>query len=66
MSIELLPADKKYPKKWHVRINSCDCHPETCCCSDYVVCSSDGERYSTFNNEAMAEDIAELLNSRGQ
>ncbi|MCP4597815.1 hypothetical protein [Neptuniibacter sp.] len=62
MSIELLPADLKHPKEWHIRTNSCRCHPETCCCDDWALYSPDGEKASTFFDETEAEKEAEFRN----
>jgi hypothetical protein len=62
MSIELLPPDKKYPKKFHVRVNYCKCHPETCCCNDWAVFDPNGKKHSTFFAEDTAHEVADALN----
>lgn len=62
MNIELLPVDKKYPKKFHVRVNRCHCHPETCCCNDWAVFDPMGKKHSTFFERHTADDVAYALN----
>ena len=33
-----------HPKgRYTCKPNRCDCHPETCCCSDYIVLTPDGD-----------------------
>jgi hypothetical protein len=62
MSIELLPPTPIYDKKYHVRINFCDCHPETCCCNDWAVHTPDGEKEITFYKKNDAQDWADFKN----
>jgi hypothetical protein len=64
MSIELLPPTPKYPAKWHVRSNHCNCHPETCCCDDWAVHDQNGEKRITFFHKKDAQDWAEFKNAR--
>lgn len=43
-------TQKESPKgRYTCKPNYCDCHPETCCCSDYVVLSPNGEVVTTTN-----------------
>lgn len=62
MSIELLPPTQNHPKEWHVRPNSCNCHPETCCCNDWAVFSPAGKKHITFFCKTDAKDFAEMKN----
>ncbi len=62
MSIELLPPDPEYPNTYHVRLNWCRCHPETCCCNDWAVHSPSGEKLSTYFHKSDADDVAEAMN----
>lgn len=61
MSIEYLPPTPRYPNKYHVRQNWCDCHPETCCCNDWAVHFHNGNKHSTYFKRQAAEDVAYAL-----
>lgn len=64
MTIELLPPTiKKQTGKYHVVSNYCGCHPETCCCNDWVLNDKKGERVTTFFNKSDAQETAEKLNA---
>lgn len=45
------PQKSEVPPKgrYICKRNHCDCHPETCCCSNYVVLSPNGEVVTTTN-----------------
>lgn len=45
--------------------NRCDCHPETCCCNDWVLVDDKGKRYATFYSEKQVTEMALLLNTKG-
>jgi hypothetical protein len=62
MSIELLPADKQHPHRWHVRPNRCNCHPETCCCDDWALHDPAGNKDQTFFDKSNAEAYAVFKN----
>lgn len=64
MTIALIPPDMKYPDTYHVRGNRCNCHPETCCCNDWVVHGPNGERHSSHYQYEVAELVAEALNEK--
>ena len=64
MSIELLPSDKpKIRGKYHVEANCCNCHPETCCCNDWVLNNPKGKKITTFFNKDDAQEVADKLNT---
>jgi len=64
MSIELLPpSEKKNTGKYHVKPNWCGCHPETCCCNDWVLNDPKGEKVTTFFNKSDAQALADKLNT---
>ena len=60
MTIELLPPPEKYPKAFHVRRNSCDCHPETCCCHPWAVHDRDGKKLTTHHDREEADEQVTL------
>lgn len=62
MSLEYLPPDDIYPNEYHVRLNQCNCHPETCACNDYAIYDKHGEKLGTFFDESEAERMASLMN----
>ena len=41
--------------------NKCRCHPETCCCDDWVIIKN-GEKFVTIFDKEKAEFITEALN----
>jgi hypothetical protein len=45
-----------------VRMNHCNCHPETCCCNDYAVYVGD-KKHSTHFRKEVAELVARALNA---
>ena len=47
---------------YEVRFNSCGCHPETCCCNDWAIFSTDGKKHSTHFTRQLADQIAAALN----
>ena len=49
--------------KYLVEVNRCNCHPETCCCNDWVLYDPDGEKITTFFHKKDAEKLADTLNS---
>lgn len=49
-------------KTYSVKMNRCSCHPETCCCDDWVVVDSNGERFGTYFRETDAKETAVYLN----
>lgn len=49
--------------RYTVEPNWCACHPETCCCKDWVVQKPDGQRHSTFMERGTAEEVAQALNA---
>lgn len=57
-----MPNDKKIPE-YEVRSNTCNCHPETCCCDPWAVFHND-EKHSTHFRKEAAEQLAELLNQQ--
>ena len=63
MSIELLPPEVNHPETWHVRRNSCDCHPETCCCRKWAVFTPKGEFWMDTNCKSKAETVADFQNN---
>lgn len=38
--------------EYKVVSNWCNCHPETCCCSDYAIVNEQGEKITTVYSEA--------------
>ncbi len=66
MSIELCSPTPKYPKIYHVRPNRCDCHPETCCCNDWVVYDGNGERDLDFFRKSDAQEWADTKNKAAE
>ncbi len=58
--IELL---KQPENKYKVCRNSCQCHPETCCCDPWAVYSLDGEKHSTHWEKEVAVLVAKALNA---
>lgn len=51
------------PKKpvFSVRRNSCDCHPETCCCDKWAI-YQDEKKITTIFSKETARNIVESLN----
>jgi hypothetical protein len=47
---------------YYVKPNTCNCHPETCCCNAWKVVDAQGERHSTHQMKSVAESAALLLN----
>lgn len=45
-----------------VEMNRCNCHPETCCCNDWVVVDRDGGAVSSFFDRDDAEMVCDALN----
>jgi hypothetical protein len=39
----------------------CDCHPETCCCSDYTIYEN-GKEYAQIVSKEIGDHIVEALN----
>lgn len=58
MSIELLPPSTKPVAVYRVQRNSCDCHPETCCCNPWAVHAPGGEKVDTFYSQSDAKNRA--------
>ena len=50
--------------KYTVEINHCNCHPETCCCNDWVIVSPEGYKISTYFRKVDAEHVVMLLNNK--
>lgn len=46
---------------YYVNRNRCNCHPETCCCSDWAVYRPNGEKYAPFYAKEIAEEVAKAL-----
>lgn len=51
-------------QEYQVKPNSCNCHPETCCCNDWAVYSTGGEKHSTHFKREVAELVVEALNTK--
>lgn len=49
--------------EYKVIINRCNCHPETCCCDDWIVVDSKGEEQCSFFSFKRAEAFAAKLNN---
>ena len=49
-------------KKATVVRNNCDCHPETCCCNDWLVLDKQGVKIDTFYAKESAVRVANTLN----
>lgn len=49
---------------YHVDVNRCKCHPETCCCNDWAIFDKDGKRHSAHHTEKLANEFCDLLNLR--
>ncbi len=64
MSMELLPPDPKYPRRFHVRQNYCRCHPESCGCDDWAIYDPNGEKVTTFHNKNDADKYTMQLRRR--
>ena len=47
---------------YEVRLNFCNCHPETCCCNTWAVYQPDGTKHSTFCYRSEAYEVAQNLN----
>ena len=45
--------------------NTCDCHPETCCCKDWAVFDGN-KKHSTYFDKATAVQVAESLNKSSE
>jgi hypothetical protein len=48
---------------YRVEVNYCRCHPETCCCNDWRIVDSKGDKVSTHFLKEDADRLADLLNS---
>jgi len=48
-------------KKFYVKHNRCSCHPETCCCSPWVILDPKGEKYLEIYSGNKALEIAACL-----
>ena len=48
---------------YNVEINTCSCHPETCCCRRYKIVDNNGNTYTTIEEKHKAEQIANALNN---
>lgn len=48
--------------RYSVEVNHCKCHPETCCCNDWRVVNTDGDKISTHFYREDAERVAAMLN----
>lgn len=49
--------------RYVVKGNSCNCHPETCCCDDYQIYDTvDKKKYLTMHNSDIADDVCAKLN----
>jgi hypothetical protein len=44
--------------------NCCNCHPETCCCDDWIVVDDNGDKIATFYNKEDAENLIRIFKSR--
>ena len=62
MSIELLEPVPVYPKRWHVRPNRCDCHPETCCCAPYSIYNPEGVLDMPAFDRKKAKEYVDIKN----
>ncbi len=47
---------------YEVKRNWCNCHPETCCCNDWVLKDPTGKKVTTFFNREDAITLANKLN----
>ena len=47
--------------KYTLEVNSCNCHPETCNCSDYMIFKNK-EKYTPVNNKEVGKHIVDSLN----
>jgi hypothetical protein len=45
-----------------VQPNTCQCHPETCSCNDWVIVR-DGKRHSTYFHRHVADEVCASLNA---
>jgi len=50
-------------KKATVVVNHCNCHPETCCCNDWLVLDKRGTKVDTFYAKESADRVANTLNA---
>jgi hypothetical protein len=48
--------------KYTIEVNRCGCHPESCCCDDYVILDPEGEEFVTVYKRADGDLIVEALN----
>lgn len=53
---------EKMTARYTVCRNRCQCHPETCCCNDWAVCTSDGVTHATYYKKETADEVAAALN----
>lgn len=49
-------------KKATVVRNHCNCHPETCCCNDWLLLDKHGAKVDTFYAKESAVRVADALN----
>jgi hypothetical protein len=51
--------------KYKVMRNHCGCHPETCCCNEFVVIDADGEKVASSMDKSGLDKLVEQAN-RGE
>lgn len=47
--------------KFTFKENYCDCHPETCCCDDYIIMMGD-VKVGTLSDYERVKEVLEILN----
>ena len=45
------PSETTRMEKYKIVSNWCNCHPETCCCKDYVIVDEKGSKVITVNTK---------------
>lgn len=54
-------------KRYIIRPNWCNCHPETCCCDDYVIWDTKkNKKLMTIFNLSTAEHVIKKLNKKAK